>query len=139
MISVFTLSCLLTGMVYPNSWACSRLPRVSLALDNKITWLLICHNLSAARHPATSLPISRSVAITMVLKSNGRPSTCGPVAQADNTVPALRTPRHIAWCAMFGHVWHHARAAPRVCGYRRTVRAWLPAQATTDASTWGSK
>jgi hypothetical protein len=86
MISVFTLSCLLTGMVYPNSWACSRLPRVSLALDNKITWLLICHNLSAARHPATSLPISRSVAITMVLKSNGRPSTCGPVAQADNTV-----------------------------------------------------
>lgn len=93
MVSLLTLSFLLTGTVYPNSW--TRFSSESLGMltegfyragqpDDSSPSLL--ESVSHATPDHVFAQISRSGDITMVPRSIGRPSSCGPATQVDNTV-----------------------------------------------------
>lgn len=92
MVSVFTLSYLLTGTVYPNSW--TRFSSESLGMFTAAEGFYRAGQqedgmLKPVSHPMPDhvfARISRSGDITMIPKSIGRPSSCGPATLVDNTV-----------------------------------------------------
>jgi hypothetical protein len=99
MVSVLTLSYLLTGTVYPNSW--TRFGSESLDMFTASEGFYCAgHQPSTIDDAASNMvepvshatldrvfaQISRSGDITMVPSSIGRPSPCGPATLVDNTV-----------------------------------------------------
>ncbi|KAI9432697.1 hypothetical protein H4582DRAFT_1087282 [Lactarius indigo] len=154
MVSVLTLSFLLTGTVYPNSW-----PRFSSesmgilsaaegfyrpghkpsAMDNAASRML-----GPVSHAAPDFfaRISRSGEVTVAPRSIRRPSSCGPATLVDNSASLLvrvrmphDTPRG-ARCAVTSGI----TLAPRLesAGKAVRVQVWSLAQTTTpDASKWG--
>jgi len=149
MVSVLTLSYLLTGTVYPNSW--TRFSSESLGVltasegfyragqQDDATFGM----LEPVSHPAPDhvfARISRSGDITMVPKSIGRPSSCGPSTLVDDTVSLLvqvRMPHdtpHGAQCTVTAGITL-ARQLGAV-GRAARVQVWSLAQTTPDASTW---
>ena len=103
MVSVLTLSYLLTGTVYPNSW--TRFSSESLGMltavegfysagqqDDAASRMLEPVSHAAPDHVFAR--ISRSGEITMAPRSIGRPSSCGPATLVDNTVRSAL--RHLA-------------------------------------------
>lgn len=114
MVSVLTLSYLLTGTVYPNSW--TRFSSESLdmltasecfyhaghwppTIDDAASSML--ELVSHSTPDRVFAQISKSGEITMAPNSIGRPSSCGPATLVDNTVRcALRC--RVAVCSWFG-------------------------------------
>jgi hypothetical protein len=94
MVSLLTLSFLLTGTVYPNSW--TRFSSESLGMltegfyrpgqQDDSAWSTMREPVSHATPDHVFARISRSGDITMVPRSIGRPSSCGPATQVDSTV-----------------------------------------------------
>ncbi|KAF8260283.1 hypothetical protein EI94DRAFT_1833944 [Lactarius quietus] len=149
MVSALTLSYLLTGTVYPNSW--TRFSSESLGMltaaegfynpgqkDNAVSGML--EPVSHAEPDHVFARISKSGDITMVPTCIRRPSPCGPAALVDNTFSLLvqvRMPRdtpHGARCAVTSGItlarWLE------VAGKAARVQMWSLVQTTPDASAW---
>ena len=82
MVSLLTLSFLLVGMVYQNSWtrfsseSAGKLTEGSTLPDNQMIQLLVCQNLSATRSPSTPLRGYRGVGTSL---PQGIPNARPPV------------------------------------------------------------
>ncbi|KAH9013019.1 hypothetical protein EDB85DRAFT_2035398 [Lactarius pseudohatsudake] len=101
MVSVLTLSFLLTGTVYPNSW--TRFSSESMGMFSPAEGFYrpghppstfdgaASNMLEPVSHAAPDFfaRISRSGDITMAPRSIGRPSSCGPATLVDNSVSLL--------------------------------------------------
>jgi hypothetical protein len=151
MVSLLTLSFLLTGTVYPNSW--TRFSSESLGMltegfyragqQDDTTWSTMREPVSHATPDHVFARISRSGDITMVPRSIGRPSSCGPATQVDSTASLLvqvRVPHdtpHGARCSVTSGITlaRHLEAASRAA----RVQMWSLAHTTPDASTWDTK
>ncbi|KAH9020237.1 hypothetical protein EDB84DRAFT_1515548 [Lactarius hengduanensis] len=152
MVSVLTLSFLLTGTVYPNSW--TRFSSESMGMFSPAEGFYrpghqpstfdgaASNMLEPVSHAAPDFfaRISRSGDITMAPRSIGRPSSCGPATLVDNSVSLLvqvrmphDTPRG-ARCAVTSGITLARRL--EAAGKAARVQMWSLAQATPDANTW---
>ncbi|KAH9061957.1 hypothetical protein EDB87DRAFT_1576281 [Lactarius vividus] len=150
MVSVLTLSFLLTGTVYPNSW--TRFSSESMSMFSATEgFYRPGHQPSTFDDAASSMlepvshaapdffaRISRSGDITMVPRSIGRPSSCGPATLVDNSVSLLvqvriphDTPRG-ARCAVTAGITLARRL--EAAGKPARVQVWSLAP---NADTWG--
>ncbi|KAI9454222.1 hypothetical protein BJY52DRAFT_1225196 [Lactarius psammicola] len=155
MVSVLTLSFLLTGTVYPNSW--TRFSSESLGMltasegfyrtghrtptiDDAASSTL--EPVSYATPDLVFARISRSGDITMAPRSIGRPSSCGPATLVDNTVSLLvqfrmphDTPRG-ARCAVTSGITLARQL--EAAGKAVQVQVWSLGQSMPDMSTWST-
>jgi hypothetical protein len=165
MVSLLTLSYLLTGTVYPNSW--TRFSSESMGMFTEGFYRprqpddAIFKPVSHATPDHVFAQISRNGDITMVPRSIGRPTSCGSAIQVDNTVRRpwrrvavhsfvtlvqvsllvqVRMPHdtpHGARCSVTSGITlaRHLEAAGRAA----QVQMWSLAHTTPDATTWGTK
>lgn len=157
MVSVLTLSYLLTGTVYPNSWtgvltAAEGFYRTGHQPPPTMITAVASSNGGSMLEPVSHAApervfarISRSGEITMMAsRSIGRPSSCGPATVVDNTVSLLvqvRMPHDAprgARCAVTSGITLARRLEAAGKGAR--VQVWSLDQTTTpDANTWESR
>lgn len=147
MVSLLTLSYLLTGTVYPNSW--TRFSSESMGMFTEGFYRprqpddAISKPVSHATPDHVFARLSRNGDTTMVPRSIGRPTSCGSAIQVDNTVSLLvqvRMPHdtpHGARCSVTSGITlaRHLEAAGRAA----RVQMWSLAHTTPDATTWGTK